>query len=128
MVAKIYDPVYFDSEEAEYFDPFILLDLYVSRETHAYQHLKSLYSIKVPHFYGHFIAPLPAQRNRTVNVILLEYIQGRDIRDLVPREKSGALCSTHKDALIDAALRLYFDIYALGVEQVDMQPRNMILR
>ncbi|KAK0452893.1 uncharacterized protein EV420DRAFT_1235832, partial [Desarmillaria tabescens] len=127
MVAKIYDPVYFG--EAQYFDPFNFLDLFVSRETQAYQHLKCLYGTKVPHFYGHFVAPLPAQCNRTVNIILLEYIHGRDIRDLVPAEKAEeALCSTHKDMLINAALRLYFDIYALGVEQLDMQPRNVILR
>ncbi|KAK0440497.1 hypothetical protein EV421DRAFT_1815373 [Armillaria borealis] len=126
MVAKIYDPVYFG--EAEFFDPFSLLDLFVSREIQAYQRLKCVYGTKVPRFYGHFVAPLPSQHNRTVNVILLEYIHGRDIRDLAPREKAEALCSTHKDALIDAALRLFYDIYALGVVQRDMQPRNVILR
>ncbi len=126
MVAKIYDPVYFG--EAEFFDPFTLLDLSVSQETQAYQRLQSVYGVKVPRFYGHFVAPLPSQHNRTINIILLEYIHGRDIRDLAPREKVAALCPTHKDTLIDAALRLYFDIYALGVEQKDMQPRNVILR
>ncbi|PBK98205.1 hypothetical protein ARMGADRAFT_1130031 [Armillaria gallica] len=84
--------------------------------------------MKVPRFYGHFVVPLPAQRDRTVNVILLEHIHGKDVRDLAPREKAGALCSTHKDALIDAALRLFYDIYALEVAQRDMQPRNVILR
>ncbi|SJL14600.1 uncharacterized protein ARMOST_18063 [Armillaria ostoyae] len=126
MVAKIYDPVYFG--EAELFDPFSLLDLFVSRETQAYQRLQSLHGTKVPRFYGHFVAPLPSQHDRTVNVVLLEYIDGRDIRDLAPMEKEEALCSTHKDALFDAALRLFFDIYALGVAQRDMQPRNVILR
>ncbi|KAK0234433.1 hypothetical protein EDD85DRAFT_968904 [Armillaria nabsnona] len=126
MVAKIYDPVYFG--DAQYYDPFSHLDLYVSRETQAYQRLQSLYGMKVPRFYGHFVAPLPSQHDRTVNVILLEYIYGRDTRDLVPREKAEALCSMHKDTLIDAALLLFFDIYALGIEQRDMQPRNVILR
>ncbi|SJL14599.1 uncharacterized protein ARMOST_18062 [Armillaria ostoyae] len=128
VVAKIYDPIYFDSGEAEYFDPFSFLDLYVSKETQAYQRLQRLYGTKVPRFYGHFVAPLPTQHDRTVNVVLLEYIHGRDIRDLVPREREDALCSTHNHALIDAALRLYFDVLALGVEQNDMQPRNVILR
>ncbi len=84
--------------------------------------------MKVPRFYGHFVAPLPSQYDRTVNVILLEYIHGRDIRDVAPREKAETLCSTHKDTLIDAALRLFFfEIYALGIEQ-RVQPRNVILR
>ncbi len=126
VVAKIYDPVYFG--EAELFDPFSLLDLFVSRETQAYQRLQSFYGTKVPRFYGHFVAPLPSQHDRTINVVLLEYIDGRDIRDLAPMEKEEALCSTHKDALFDTALRLFFDIYALGVAQRDMQPRNVILR
>ncbi|KAK0452886.1 uncharacterized protein EV420DRAFT_1765981 [Desarmillaria tabescens] len=123
MIAKIYDPVYFG--EAQYFDPFSFLDFFVSRETQAYQRLKWLYGTKVPHFYGNFVAPLHAQHSRTVNIILLEYIHGRDIRDLVPREISGALCSTHKDTLIDATLRLYFDIYALGIAKAP--PRAALL-
>ncbi|KAK0450281.1 uncharacterized protein EV420DRAFT_745843 [Desarmillaria tabescens] len=128
MVAKIYDPVYFDSEEAEYIDPFALHDLTVSRETEAYRRLEYLQGAKVPRCYGHFVAPLTAQCDRSVNVVLLEYIHGRNILDLVPRELVETLCSTHKDALIDAALRLYFEIYACGVVQADMQPRNVMLR
>ncbi|KAK0452884.1 uncharacterized protein EV420DRAFT_628501 [Desarmillaria tabescens] len=50
MIVKIYDPVYFG--EAQYFDPFSFLDLFISRETQAYQRLKRLYRTKVPHFYG----------------------------------------------------------------------------
>ncbi|KAK0502154.1 hypothetical protein EDD18DRAFT_1426784 [Armillaria luteobubalina] len=126
LVAKIYDPVYFG--EADFFDPFVLVDSSVSLETQSYERLQSLYGTKVPRFYGHFVAPLPSQRNRTVNVVLMEYIHGRDIRDLATPEKAEALCSTHKDTLIDTAIRLYFDVYALGVEQKDMQPRNLILR
>ncbi|KAG7441420.1 uncharacterized protein BT62DRAFT_487752 [Guyanagaster necrorhizus] len=93
-----------------------------------YRRLEHLYGTKAPRFYGHFVAPLPAQHDRTISIVLMEHIHGRDIRDLVPREKEETLCSMHKNALIDAALRLYFDIYALGVEQLDMQPRNVILR
>ncbi|KAK0450284.1 uncharacterized protein EV420DRAFT_1646522 [Desarmillaria tabescens] len=128
IVAKIYDPVYFDSGEAEFFDPFALRDLTVSRETEAYRRLRHLQGTKIPRFYGHFVAPLPTQGERTVNVLLLEYIHGRDLRDLVPQEKAEMLCSLHKNALIDAVLRLHFGICALGVVQNDMQPRNMILR
>ncbi|KDR78941.1 hypothetical protein GALMADRAFT_1281379 [Galerina marginata CBS 339.88] len=129
VVAKIYDPVYFEDREAEFFDPFALLDRSVSQETGSYRRLQPLQGVKVPAFYGHFVARLPdrAQRGRTVNVVLLEYVPGNDIRDLVPREIEETLCSPHKDSLIDAALRLYFDILALGVRQLDMQPRNVIL-
>jgi hypothetical protein len=65
--------------------------------------LKSLQGTKVPRFYGHFIAPLPSQDGRTVNVILLEQVAGTDLRTLVPDEVTEKLCLKHKDALIDAA-------------------------
>ena len=75
---------------------------------------------------GHFLTSLPTQQNRTINAILLEYVEGTDLRLLVPREESDA--RLHKDAVIEAALRLLFEIYALGVHQTNMQPRNVISR
>ena len=128
LIAKIFDPVFFDDDEAEWSDPFALRDLSVSYEVETYERLKSFQGTKVPRFYGHFIAPLPSQDSRTVNVILLEQVAGTDLRTLVPDEVTEKLCLKHKDALIDAALRLFFDVLARGVHQQDMKPRNVILR
>ena len=128
LIAKIFDPVFFDDDEAEFFDSFALRDLGVSYEVETYERLMSLQGTKVPHFYGHFVAPLHSQDGRTVNVILLEQVAGTDLRTLVPDEVTKKLCLKHKDALIDAALRLFFDVLAHGVFQRDMQPRNVILR
>ena len=128
LIAKIFDPVFFDDDEAEFADPFAVRDLGVSYEVETYERLKSFQGTKVPRFYGHFIAPLPSQDGRTVNVILLEHVAGTDLHTLVPDEVTEKLCLKHKDPLIDAALRLFFDILARGVFQKDMQPRNVILR
>jgi len=128
LVAKLFDPVFFDSYDAEYINPFILRDLSVSREVGAYQRLGCLQGKIVPRFFGHFVAPLPSQDGRTVNVLLLEHVQGRDLRVLIPPDTAENVCHRHKDAIIDAALRVYFDIFACGVNQTDMQPRNVILR
>ena len=127
LVAKIFDPVFFDYD-ALYAHPFILRDLSVSCEVEAYQRLKYLQGKRVPRFYGHFVAPLPSQDGRTVNVLLLEHIQGTDLRILVPPNTAENVCHRHKDAIIDAALRVFFDILACGVKQTDVQPRNVILR
>ena len=128
LVAKIFDPVFFDSYDAEYTDPFILRDLSVSCEVEAYQRLECLQGKRVPRFYGYFVAPLPSQDGRTISVLLLEHIQGTDLRILVPPNIAENVCHRHKDAIIDAALRVFFDILACGVNQTDMQPRNVILR
>jgi hypothetical protein len=82
----------------------------------------------VPRFYGYFAAAVPAQHGRTVYIVLLEEVPGRDLRAIVPPDVTDKVCAKHKDAIIDAALRLYFDILACGVDQQDMQSRNIILR
>ena len=128
LIAKIFDPVFFDDNEAMWFDPFALRDRCLSYEVETYERLMSLQGTKVPRFYGHYVAPHASQDGRTVNVILLEHIEGTDLRTLVPDEVTEKLCLKHKDALIDAALRLFFDVLARGVTQIDMQPRNVILR
>jgi hypothetical protein len=128
LVAKIFDPVFIDDGEAEYADPFVLRDLAASREVGAYQRLSTLYGTKVPRFHGHFVTPLPSQHDRTVHVVLLEQVPGKDLREIVPSDVAEKVCDKHKDAIIDTALRLYFDILACGVRQTDMQPRNVILR
>ncbi|KAG5633748.1 hypothetical protein DXG03_006735, partial [Asterophora parasitica] len=83
---------------------------------------------KVPRFYGYFAAALPAQHSRTVYILLLEQIPGRDLRSSVPPDVAENFCVKHKDAIIDATLRLDFDVLACGVDQQDMKSRNVILR
>ena len=128
LVAKIYDPVFFDDDDTRYDDPFVLRDLTVSCEVEAYRRLGPLQGTKVPRFYGSFVAALPAQHNRTIYILLLEEVPGRDLRAIVPSDVTENVCAKHKDAIIDASLRLFFDILACGVDQRDMQPRNVILR
>src|SRR5713226_1137821 len=128
LVAKIYDPVFFDNDKTEWDDPFVLRDLAVSCEVEAYQRLKPLQGMKVPRFYGYFAAAVPAQQGRTVYIILLEEVPGRDLRVVVPPDVTENVCAKHKDAIIDATLHLHFDILACGVDQQDMQSRNVILR
>jgi hypothetical protein len=128
LVAKICDPVFFHDDETQWFDPFALRDLTISCEVEAYRRLGPLQGTKVPRFYGYFAAAVPAQQGRTVFVILLEKVPGRDLRVIVPPDVAENVCAKHNDAIIDAALRLYFDVLAYGVDQQDMQPRNVILR
>ncbi|OBT40963.1 hypothetical protein VE00_09517 [Pseudogymnoascus sp. WSF 3629] len=128
LVVKIYDPVFFDDDETQWDDPFYLRDLAISSEVEAYRRLGPLQGTEVPRFYGYFAAALPAQHGRTVDIILLEKVPGRDLRVIVPPDVAENVCAKHKDAVIDASFSLFFDILAYGVNQQDMQSRNVILR
>ena len=55
LVAKIYDLVFFDDDETEWDDPFVLC------EVKAYRRLGPLQGTEVPRFYGYFAAALPGQ-------------------------------------------------------------------
>ncbi|KAG5642488.1 hypothetical protein DXG03_002738, partial [Asterophora parasitica] len=104
LVAKIYDPVFFDDDETQWDDPFVLRDLTISCEVESYRRLAPLQGTEVPRFYGYFAAALPAQHSRTVYILLLEQIPGRDLRVIVPPDVAESVCAKHKDALIDATL------------------------
>ncbi|KAJ3552798.1 hypothetical protein NP233_g12790 [Leucocoprinus birnbaumii] len=128
LVAKIYDPVFFDDYETQWHDPFYLRDLSVSCEVEAYRRLEALQGTQVPRFYGYFTAMLPAQHSRTVYLILLERVPGRDLRAIVPQKDAEKVCLKHKEAIVDVALRLFYGFFTYGVRNRDMQPRNIILR
>ena len=84
IVTKIFDPVFFGSHRENDTNAFAACDLSVSKEVESYDRLKLFQGTKIPRLYGHFIAPLPSQYNRTVSIILLEYVEAIDLRRLVP--------------------------------------------
>ncbi|KAJ3574279.1 hypothetical protein NP233_g1879 [Leucocoprinus birnbaumii] len=127
-LVKIYDPVSFDDHETDCHDPFYLRDHSISCEVEAYRRLEPLYGTKVPRFYGHFAAMVPDQDSRTVFVLLLEEVPCRDLRAIGPPHDAEKVCPKHKEATVDAALRLFFDVLAYGVYQQDMVSMNIILR
>ncbi|KAK7455290.1 hypothetical protein VKT23_011163 [Stygiomarasmius scandens] len=132
VVAKIFDPVYISEEDRDSLDsPFSVRDLCVWKEVTAYQMLESLQGKTVPRFYGHFIASLgPSHQHRTVNVLLLEYIQGKDLCGIVPpdEESVAKICGEHLDGLITAVLKCHISLCDLGVITLDNVPRNVLLR
>ncbi len=129
---RIYDPVFFDDDETQWNDPFVVRDFSVSSaEVEAYRRLGPLQGTEVQYRGSAviFAAAIPAQHGRTVYIILLEEVPaGRDLRVVVPPDVTENVCAKHKDAIIDATLHLHFDILACGVDQQDMQSRNVILR
>ncbi|KAF7785178.1 hypothetical protein Agabi119p4_1343 [Agaricus bisporus var. burnettii] len=128
LVAKIFDPVFFDGEDADLFDAFLVRDISVSSEVKSYEKLKHLQGTVLAQFYGLFVATLPTQHNRPVYIILLEKVPGNDLYHILPPDVAEDVCPKHRDAILDNALNLLFDFCECGVNLQDMNPRNIILR
>ncbi len=63
-----------------------------------------------------------------MHVLLMEHIDGKDLRILVPVQKTKDVCPAHKLAIINMALNLNLDTLVRGVYSLDFQPRNVIWR
>ncbi|PBK84345.1 hypothetical protein ARMGADRAFT_1088383 [Armillaria gallica] len=111
LVAKAFDPAYMSDESSKFTDPFSF----------------STYHTNVPRFHGHFLMPIPSQGDKTVHVLLMGHIDGKDFRILVPVQKAKDVYPAHKLAIINMALNLKLDTFVCGVYLFDFQPRNVIL-
>ncbi|KAF9883089.1 hypothetical protein FE257_004097 [Aspergillus nanangensis] len=87
LVAKIYDPLYFDDDEG-YLNPFLCMDKYYTHEANAYMNLCELQGQYIPKYYGSYSLNLSVNsvHTRTVRMILVEHIEVlRSIVDLESR-------------------------------------------
>jgi hypothetical protein len=122
LVARIYDALYYDDPEGLVV-PFFPIDRAVSVQTAAYHLLQPVQGDLVPRFKGLYLCPIPNQQ-RTVYVILLEYIDGEDLKSVRRR----GLCERHKDTITEMVVVIWARVRSLGVIHNDTKPRNFILR
>ncbi|PBK87305.1 hypothetical protein ARMGADRAFT_1016793 [Armillaria gallica] len=133
VVAKFYDPLYF-RDSYDNTDPLRLAAWSAASEVRAYEELQSLQGTCIPRCLGLYATAFPQQEGRTVYVLLLEHITGKDLRHLCKeadeREKIVAdfLCEKHRDVIFSTIFRLAMDFIQLGVFQSDLAPRNIIVR
>jgi hypothetical protein len=131
MVAKIYDPLFYDPDEC--LDAVHLADEEHSRETAAYTHLQQFSDLAdiLPAYFGSYTTQMTAKitiegRNITyeypVHMILVEYIQGCCMRDAIELIPEQARYTIFKQCM-DADMRLRH----AGVRHDDVCPRNVIL-
>ncbi|OJJ96382.1 hypothetical protein ASPACDRAFT_54720 [Aspergillus aculeatus ATCC 16872] len=104
LVAKIYDPLYFEDDEG-YLDPFRCMDKYYTHEANAYPALREFQGREIPMHHGSYTLnhPVDGDRTRAVRMILIEHIPG---------------------AIVDLENR----IYEQNILLIDLEPRNSILR
>ncbi|KAJ7479838.1 hypothetical protein FB451DRAFT_1556651 [Mycena latifolia] len=128
FVARMYDPLYYDNCCT---DRFAIINQAVAIENEAYGILREHQGTHVPRFCGIFVTEISGSDNlkpRHIYVVLLEYIPGEDIRHLMENEASENTCDGHRAAIVDAAARLAYIFFPLGILPDDMMPRNIVRR
>ena len=124
LVAKIYDPLYFDHEQDDA-DPLLCVDRDYSHETAAYTALSTLQGGVIPKYFGSFSIKIRHKPTayRFVRLILIEFISGRSMRELETANLSMPIRQTIMKAVIDAETLMYTH----NILHMDMRPANIIV-
>ncbi|KAL4782112.1 hypothetical protein BJX76DRAFT_369405 [Aspergillus varians] len=126
LVAKIYDPLYFD-DDGGYLNPFLCMDKYYTHEANAYTALSELQGQWIPKYYGSYSVSLPVDPEhtvtRTVRMILIEHVQGSTMADTQPEEFSQSVRQGIMKSIVDLESR----IYEKNLLLIDLEPRNVIV-
>ncbi|KAL9098240.1 MAG: hypothetical protein Q9163_006066 [Psora crenata] len=124
LVAKFYDPLYFDHNEDDG-DPVISVNRDYLHETATYKALSTLQGTVIPKYYGSYSLELPvnAHKKRLVRLILIEFIPGTSMRELEPASFSQLERQMIMKAVVDAESL----IYTYNVRHGDLEPRNVLI-
>ncbi|KAJ7864123.1 hypothetical protein B0H14DRAFT_3133795 [Mycena olivaceomarginata] len=126
LVARIYDPLYY---KIMWRDRFEVIERAVAIENECYSRLKPLAGNLAPQYFGVFVAQIPGpERPRHVYVILLRHIEGSDVRQLMGDGAAERACAEHKTSIIDAAARVLYQFFRLGISPTDLKDSNTILQ
>lgn len=124
LVAKLYDPLYFDHDQDDA-DPFLCVDRDYSRETATYTALSKLQGTVIPKYYGSYSLEIPvdATRKRFVRLILIELITGTSMQQLDP----AGFSQLERQIIMKAVIDVESLIYTYNVQHRDIHPRNIIV-
>lgn len=125
LLAKIYDPLYFDHGQDDV-DPFLCVDRDYARDTAAYLALPQLYGTVIPNYFGSYTLqwPIDGTTTRLVRLILIELVSGTSMQQLSPMKFSQRDRQAVIKAIIDAETLLY----TCNVRHGDIHPRNILLQ
>ncbi|EER43150.1 conserved hypothetical protein [Histoplasma capsulatum var. duboisii H88] len=124
LLAKIYDPLYFDHEQDDV-DPFLCVDRDYARETAADLALPQLYGTVIPNYFGSYTLqwPIDGTTTRLVRLILIELVSGTSMQQLSPMKFS----QRDRQAIIKAIIDAETLLYTCNVRHGDIHPRNILL-
>ncbi|EAW15262.1 uncharacterized protein ACLA_059260 [Aspergillus clavatus NRRL 1] len=124
LVAKIYDPLYFDDEEG-YLNPFLCVDKHYTHEVHAYGVLSDLQGVLVPRFYGSYSLDLLVEDSakRTVRLILIEYLPGISMQQAIPKD----FPQRTRQQIMKSVIEFESEVYKRDILLTDLHPRNVMM-
>ena len=124
LVAKIYDPLYFNDQEG-YLNPFLCMDKYYTHEANTYKVLSELQGQSIPRYYGSYSLNLSvgSERMRVVRMILVEHIQGIVMSQAEPREFSQLI----RKGIMKSTVDLEGRIFKKNILLADLEPRNVMI-
>lgn len=126
VVAKFYDPLYYDHEEGDG-DPFHCVNHHYTHEVASYHRLVELQGTIVPIFYGSYSLEIPVDRpsatTRSVRLILMERINGPSMRELKPEDFTQLEQQRIMKLVIDGEAA----IHTRDIMLSDLHPRNVLV-
>lgn len=124
ILAKVYDPLYFDLVQV-YKDPFRYNEYSYGQECAAYNQLGDLQGGIIPEFYGSFTLSLPddQEKSREVRLILTEIVPGISMDKLRPSDFTQSERKELMKAFVDAETA----VYDRSVKHRDLSPRNIMI-
>ncbi|KAJ7186508.1 hypothetical protein C8R46DRAFT_1273132 [Mycena filopes] len=127
VLARIYDPLYWTTV---IYDRFRLNERSVATVAEIYSRLEHLQGNSIPRFHGVFVAkiPVPGGPPRCVYVVLMEYIDGTDIAQVMEDGVGMATCIEHKATIVNATARILLPIVSNGIYLKDLREQNTIIQ
>ena len=124
MVAKFYDPLYWDHRDDET-DPFISVDCSYAHEVAAYRAMATLQGSVVPRFYGSYTCDMetPDGGLRPVRLVLLGCVPGAPMSRLDP----VLLNQVERQSLMKCLVEAETSLYARGLAH-DLKARHIIVQ
>lgn len=124
LIAKFYDPLYFDHVQDDA-DPFLCVDHHYSHEAAAYKALLKLQGTIIPKYYGSYSLEIPIDRTRkrSIRLILIEQISGTSMEQLDP----GTFSQLERQMIMKAVVDAESVIYSHNVRHRDVYPRNVLV-
>lgn len=116
MVAKFYDPFYFDHPHV---DSILQAAQKVADETKAFEKLVDLQGVCVPEFYGCYSCSVPGQQ-RSVYVLLMQYIPGVPLSCVDPADMSVE----RRKGVMELVRDMDEVLFGLGVSKLALSTRN----
>lgn len=125
LIAKIYDPLYFNDEEG-HLNPFLCVDWHYTHESRAYHVLSKMQGKEIPKFYGSYSIELPSVGHtfRSVRLLLIQRIRGPNLSAM----NAKAFSQERRKGIMRSIIDFESRVYEHDILLADSFPRNIMMK